>query len=85
MLVSEQVRAARAFLGWSARELAERADLHITTVQRMEKGNGAITGNISSIQRVQGALESAGAEFFFDDYGPGVRLRAREYAHRGYR
>ncbi len=79
MLVCEQIRAARAFLGWSARELAERAGLHITTVQRMEKGSGAVTGNVSSIQRVQEALEAAGAEFFFQDNGPAVRLRSSHY------
>ena len=76
MLASEQIRAGRALLGWSARELAERAGLHITTVQRMETGRGPITGNIRSIRRIQEALEAAGTEFIDDLKGPGVRLRA---------
>ena len=77
MLVSVQIRAARALLGWSARELAERSGLHITTVLRMEKGNGPISGNISSIRWVQEALEAEGA-YFIDDYEePGVRLRTK--------
>lgn len=78
MLVSEQIRAARALLGWSARELAERAGLHITTVQRMETGRGPVSGNIRSIRRIQEALEAAGAEFIDDLKEPGVRLRASE-------
>ena len=78
MLVSEQIRAARALLGWSARELAGRAGLHITTVQRMENGHGPVTGNIRSIRRIQEALEAAGTEFIEDVREPGVRLRASE-------
>lgn len=76
MLVSEQIRAARALLGWSARELAERTGLHITTVQRLESGSGPISGNIRSIRRIHSALEAAGTEFIDDYDGPGVRLRA---------
>ena len=74
MLVSEQLRAARALLGWSARELAERAGLHITTVQRMETGSGPVNGNIRSMRRIQEALEAAGVEFIDDPKEPGVRL-----------
>ena len=78
MLLSAQIRAARALLGMSARALAERAELHITTVQRMEKGNGPVTGNIRSIRRIQLVLEASGAVFIDDDDEPGVRLRGRE-------
>ena len=78
MLISEQIRAARALLGWSARELADRAGLHITTVQRMEAGRGPVNGNIRSIRRLQEALEAAGAQFIDDDREPGVRLRASD-------
>ena len=74
MLVCEQIRAARALLGWSARELAERSGLHITTVQRMETGSGPISGNIRSIRRIENAFEAAGAEFIDDIDEPGVRL-----------
>lgn len=76
MLICEQIRAARGLLRWSARELAERAELHITTVQRMEKGSGAVSGNMRSIRRVQESLEKAGIEFLDDIDGPGVRLRS---------
>ena len=78
MLIREQIRAARALLGWSAGKLAKRAGLHITTVQRMESGHGPVTGNIRSIRRIQEALEAAGTEFIDDIREPGVRLRATE-------
>ncbi len=77
MLISEQIRAARALLGWSARELADRTGLHSTTVQRMEAGSGLVNGNIRSIRRIQEALEAAGItdyswERAWNDYRRGV-------------
>lgn len=75
MLFCEQIRAARALLGWSARELAARSGLHITTVLRLESGSGPITGNMSSVRWIQETLEMAGAAFIDDHDEPGVRLR----------
>ena len=77
MLICNQIRAARGLLRWSARELAEQAGLHITTVQRIENGNGSVSGNMSSIRRIQEALEEGGIEFIDNIDGPGVRLRSR--------
>ena len=78
MLICTQIRAARGLLRWSARELADQAGLHITTVQRMETGNGSISGNMRSIRSVQHVLERAGINFINDIEGPGVRLRSWE-------
>ncbi len=76
MLTSHQIRAARALLHWSARELAERAGVHVTTIQRMESivGNGNVNGMVSTLQKVVGALEREGIEFTSDDGCPGVRM-----------
>ena len=63
MLTSGQMRAARAFLGWTARELAERSNVHVTTIQRIERGTGPARANSETIWRIQGVLESAGIEF----------------------
>ena len=76
MLVSHQIRAARGFLHWSARVLAERAGVSISTVQRMERGGGPVTSDTESMRRVQHVLERAGVEFLADDHGLGVRLKA---------
>ena len=74
MLTSDQIRAARALLRWSARQLAEKADVHLTTVQRMESGNGPVGGTVQTLAKVQNALEDAGVEFIAGSGGPGVRL-----------
>ena len=76
MLVSHQIRAARGFLNWPTRVLAERAALGISTVYRMERAGGPVTSNTESVRRVQDVLERAGIEFLADDDGLGVRLKA---------
>ena len=80
MLTSSQLRAARALLHWPARELAQRADVHIATVQRMESGNGLVRGTVQTLAKIQDALEDAGVEFTSDNDYPGVRLNIRPQA-----
>ncbi len=77
MLVSYQIRAARGLLHWSARVLAERAGVSISTVQRMERAGALVIGDTESGRRVQDVLERAGVEFLADDDGLGVRLTAK--------
>ena len=76
MLTSDQIRAARGLLHWSARELAERADIHITTVQRMERCNGPVRGTTRTVFQVEAALKAAGVEFLSENGGQGVRINA---------
>ena len=80
MLTSGQIRAARALLHWSARELAQSSGVHITTVQRMERGDGPVGGTVQTLAKVQRALEHAGVEFTAQNGGPGVRLKKRRRA-----
>ena len=77
VLTSDQIRAARALLRWSARQLAEKADVHNTTVQRMERGDGPVRGTVQTLDKVQRALEDKGVEFTSQDGRPGVRLTNR--------
>ena len=63
MLTPDQILAARAMLRWSARELAARSSVHLTTIQRMEGQHGVLRGLIATLQKVQAALEAAGMEF----------------------
>ncbi len=74
MLTSDQIRAARGLLHWSARELAERAAVHITTVQRMERCNGAVHGTTRSVFKVEAALKAARVEFLSQNGGQGVHI-----------
>ncbi len=83
MLTPNQIRAARALLGWSARELSVRAGVHVATVQRMERGQGHVRGNVESLRKVERALEAAGIEFLAGSAGLGVRLKRPAEAGTG--
>ncbi len=74
MLKSVQLRAARALLGWTASELAERAGVHLSTVQRMERCHGTVRGNVTSLVAVLDVLLDLGIEFVSEDGRVGVVL-----------
>ena len=77
MLFSSQIRAARGLIEWSREDLARKAGLGLSTVQRMEKGAGLAQGTVANIWRLQQTLEAAGVVFVVADEGggPGVRLK----------
>lgn len=73
-----QVRAARAFLGWTARALAKKADVPEFTLEWIE-GHGQISGkDLKALAAVQAQLEAAGIEFTEDEDIPGLRLHPRK-------
>jgi transcriptional regulator with XRE-family HTH domain len=74
MVSSRQIRAARMFLGWTQRELAEKAGVAINTVARLEKGEG--DPRLGTVNAIEKALARAGIEFIPEDgrEGEGVRL-----------
>jgi transcriptional regulator with XRE-family HTH domain len=59
-ITCEQIRAARAYLGWSQTELAERSGLTRKTIYEMEKGAYVRDANHSAVINV---LEDAGITF----------------------
>jgi transcriptional regulator with XRE-family HTH domain len=69
----EQIRAARALLGWSRERLAGTAGISPNSVARVETGKPCRASTLAAIQT---ALEYAGVEFARDGTG-GVRLRHR--------
>lgn len=80
MITAAQLRAARALLGIDQKVLAERADLSVPTIQRMEASEGVIRGNVDSLMKLIGALDAAGIELLGDGAvssggGRGVRLK----------
>jgi len=78
MISTHQIKAARVFLEWDQRTLAERSGLSLPTIQRMEK-LGIARSSVENAQKVQNALESAGVEFIpSNGGGPGVRIRGGE-------
>lgn len=69
------MRAARALLGWSAAEIADRAGVTRFTVQRLEQHDGIPPSRAQTLDDIQKAFEAAGVEFIGSpDEGPGVRL-----------
>jgi transcriptional regulator with XRE-family HTH domain len=76
LLTAGQIRGARGFLGWSARELAEKSAVGLSTVQRAETTEGPPSITRANMQAIRTALEAAGVEFIEENGGgPGVRLR----------
>ena len=54
--------------------LAERANVSIDTIKRLEKTIGPVSATIQTVNSVVKVLEAAGVEFTNGDQ-PGVRLR----------
>ena len=77
MISAKQIKAARLFLDWEQRDLAERSGLSLPTIQRMEK-LGVERSSAGNAQKLQQALETGGVEFIPENGGgAGVRLRER--------
>jgi len=77
----EQIRAARALLGWRVKDLAEAADVSVPTVQRMDAAKGAVPGRHDTVTSIKSALEAAGVQFLDNgdvSAGPGVAIRKNE-------
>ena len=78
----EQLRAARALLGWSQTQLAEEAGLSLPTVKRVEIERGPRVSDAARLA-LRVALESGGVEFISENGGgPGVRLRKRQLTRK---
>lgn len=71
-----QLRAARAIVGWSVKELALASCISQGTIRGMEAIDGPLLRYPAEVAAVQAALLNAGAEFTFSPDGePGVRPR----------
>ena len=77
MITSCQIRAARALLNWSARELAEKSKVGVATIRRMELAEGIPSSNAQTLDLIEKTFEKSGIEFIgTPDDRPGVRLKA---------
>lgn len=76
LLSGAQIRAARAILNWSVRDLAEKAVVPISTIRRLEEFDGTLETPVVKAAAIRNTLEQAGCEFLFPRSGkPGVRPR----------
>jgi transcriptional regulator with XRE-family HTH domain len=78
MLSTPQIRAARSLLGWRQEDLAQAAQVAISTVRRIEAQKGTAMGYVSTLLRIQEAFEQAGVHFIDDDESGGIGVRLKK-------
>ena len=73
MISREQLRMARAALGWGVRDLASRTGLGVSTVTRFENGADVYS---ETLRKIEAILEGEGIRLGKDDDGSlWVRLK----------
>lgn len=76
MISGRQIRAARALLGWSQQELADKAIVSGNALARLERGQ--VDSRSSTVERIERALADAGIEFLYRGGGRGEGVRLTE-------
>lgn len=77
-LTGIHIRMARAALGWSIAETAEKSGVSVSTIKRIESAATDVPNVFTSnMEALKQAFESAGVEFLEQtaERGPGVALR----------
>jgi transcriptional regulator with XRE-family HTH domain len=74
-ITGAQIRAARAFLNWSVRDLAERCGVSESAISRAEKVNDIPGMQRRNIEAIRMALESQGIEFINSS---GLKIHRRD-------
>ena len=76
MITSGQIRAARALLKWTGKELAEASGVAFSTLMRLEVGEGVPGAQAKTLEAIQKAFEKADIEFIgTPESGSGVRWK----------
>ncbi len=78
MITSGQIKAGRALIGWTARDLAAKAEIGFSTLIRLESESGVPSSNVRTLEAIKKAFEDAGIEFIgTPESGAGVRWRVK--------
>lgn len=79
MINASQIRAARAVLGLTGQELADKCEISLKTLRRYEAQVGVPVGNTKVLIAIKSFFESVGIEFTGDPLkNPGVILHLEE-------
>jgi len=79
LITSDQIRAARALLRWSGKDLAEKTGLGFSTLMRLEVLEGVPTAQAKTLETIQKVFEKAGIEFIGSpEEGAGVRWKTKK-------
>jgi transcriptional regulator with XRE-family HTH domain len=62
-ITSAQIRAARALLNWSARQLSQYSGVSLSTVHRAESAQGVPSAHEQTLAAIKASLEHCGIEF----------------------
>ena len=77
-VVTEQIRAGRAALGWSGKHLAEASGVSLRTIAKLEAGSGVPAAHAQTLEKIRTTLEAAGIEFIGTPTdAPGIRLHGK--------
>jgi transcriptional regulator with XRE-family HTH domain len=77
LITSDQIRAARALLKWSGKDLAKNSGVGFSTLMRLEVEEGVPSAQSKTLQAIQKTFEKAGVEFIgTPDQGAGVRWKS---------
>lgn len=78
MITSGQIRAGRALLKWTGKELAEASGVAFSTLMRLETGEGVPGAQAKTLDAIQKAFEESGIEFIgTPENGAGVRWKTK--------
>ena len=81
MIETEQIKAARAILNLSQKQLAQKAGVAVATLNNIERG-AQKDPKISTVQAIRGALEADGIEFINESLGKiGILLKPKPSIH----
>jgi len=78
LITSDQIRAARALLRWSGKELAEKSGIGFSTLMRLEVLQGVPGTQVKTLDAIKKSFEAAGIEFIgTPESGAGVRWKEK--------
>jgi transcriptional regulator with XRE-family HTH domain len=77
IVITQQIKAARALLNWEQFDLAMRAGVCVSTIRRLERLKGSFGANFETLEKIRRACETAGLEFVGYPK-PGVILSVRQ-------
>ena len=76
IVIPSQIRAARAYLGWSTPQLSVASGVSVRTIKYYEHSEHIV--KVETLSKLSGALQAAGIEFIgTPDDNPGIRWRGR--------
>jgi transcriptional regulator with XRE-family HTH domain len=79
LITSDQIRAARALLRWSGKDLAEKTGLGFSTLMRLEVLEGVPSAQAKTLETIQKVFEKAGIEFIgTPEEGAGVKWKLKK-------